>query len=293
MSAIWLILYLGSLVHLLVLNGFGLKHPASLIVLLPVAAALVLPPVFRRQPRLLPAGLVRAAGLLGFACTLVFVKSVYLEAWDTRDLILSVAIAGAGLGSLLPTLAGLGAPNAGTWLWVAFWLGAGLLDPALPLLGAGLGGMLAGSGLGLDDSPIPADPPLARPWLALFLLGFALSKPWWDFGIEREWAWVSASVGLGAAFATVKPVARQLSRLPASSPVWVLGALALLYTPALGVPWGVLLGLAAGSAWPGLPRRPLPTERVAAAFLLGLVLSFGVHANAWIPGLRHLIWLGN
>ena len=36
MSAIWLLLYLGSLVHLLALNGYGLKHPASLLLLLPL-----------------------------------------------------------------------------------------------------------------------------------------------------------------------------------------------------------------------------------------------------------------
>ena len=289
MNAVWLVLYLGSLVHLLTLNGYGLKQPASLVILAPIAAALMLPALFRNRPSLLHPGVLRSAGLVGFSCTLVFVKSIYLEGWDSTAWGLNIAVAGAGLGSLVPTLAGTGTPGPGSWLWIAFWLGTGILDPALPLLGAGLAGMLQGSGLGLD-SPQPVEPTsFPQPWLAFFLFGLALPKPWWDFGIEREWAWASASVGVGAALAALGPVRARIVQLPASVPAWGLGLLAILYAPALGIPWGILLGFCAGSVW----VRPLPMDRATSAFLAGLLLSFALHANAWIPGLRHLIWLGN
>ncbi len=292
MSAIWLLLYLGSLVHLLALNGFGLKHPASWVVLAPVAGALLLPALQRRRPALFPAGLRRGAGLLGFAGALLFVKSVHLEAWDSQSWGMNLAIAGAGLGSLLPTLNAATAPAAGSWLWIAFWTATGLLDPALPLLGAGLGGMLEGSGLGLGEAEAGETAGTIRPWPLLFLLGLALPKPWWDFGIQREWAWASASVGCGAALVTLPPIAVRLSRFPAWLPACGLGLLAILYAPAVAVPWGLVLGFFLGLAWLRLPR-PLPLESVASAFLLGLLLSFALHANAWIPGLRHLLWLGN
>lgn len=292
MSATWLILYLGSLVHLLALHGFGLKHPASFVVLVPVAAALLLPGVVRSRPALLPAGILRGAGLVGFACTLLFVKAVYMEAWDSTDWGLNLAAAGAGLGSLLPALTGAGVPGTGAWAWIAGWMLTGLLDPALPLLGVGLGGMLEGSGFGVDEPQDAGSAPPLRPGLALFLLGLALPKPWWDYGIEREWAWASASFGIGAALVSIGWIRSRLRRLPASLNLGVIGALAVLYTPSLGIAWGLLLGGSAGIAWARFPR-PLPLDRSSLAFLLGLLLSFALHANVWIPGVKHLIWLGN
>lgn len=290
MNAVWLVLYLGSLVHLLALNGYGLKQPASLVILAPLAAVLLLPVLVRKRPSLLPPGLLRGAGLAGFACTLVFVKSIYLEGWDSAAWGPNLAVAGAGLGSLLPALAGTGSSGPGSWLWIAFWLGTGILDPALPLLGAGLAGMLQGSGLGLDTAQ-PAEPAsVPKPWLALFLFGLALPKPWWDYGIERGWAWAAASVGLGAALAAFGPVRSRWVRLPAWVPALGLGLLAILYAPAFGAPWGFLVGFCAGMTW---ARGPLPMDRATAAVLAGLLVSFAVHANAWIPGLRHLIWVGN
>lgn len=291
MSAAWLVLYLGSLVHLLALNGYGMGTPASLLVLLPVVAAGLAPGLIRSRPALPPA-LLRVAGLAGFACALLFVKSIYLEGWDSNAWGLNLAIAGAGLGSLLPALAATGTPGAGAWTWVALWLGTGILDPALPLLGAGLGGMLEGSGFGIDEQERPATPALMQPGLALFLLGLALPKPWWDFGIEREWAWASAAFGLGAALVSLDRLRPWLARLPSALLLWTLGLLAILYAPSLGPAWGLVLGAAAGSAWARFPK-PLPMEKAALAFLAGLLLSFALHANAWIPGLRHLIWLRN
>lgn len=288
MSAIWLVLYLGSLVHLLALNGYGLKHPASAVLLLPVAAAVLLPGLLKRHP--LPSGVIRGAGLAGFAGALLFVKAVYLEGWDCQEWGPALAMTVAGLGSLLPALATSSLPGPGTWLWIAFWFAAGRLDPALPLLGAGLGGMLEGSGFGLAE---PADAAAgAKPGWTLFLLGLALPKPWWDFGLEPGWAWASAGVGLGAALAALPRLGPWLNRLPGFAPAGLLGALAILYAPGLGVLWGVLLGAAVGSAWRRF-ARPFPLALGTAAFLLGLLVSFALHANLWIPGLRHLIWLGN
>lgn len=289
MNAAWVILYLGGLVHLLALNGYGVKHPAAAALLLPVAAALILPPLLRGRE--LPPAILRTAGLLGFAGALLFVKSVYLEGWDCKAWGPSLAMTGAGLGSLLPALASKQTAGAGTWLWISFWLGTGFLDPALPVLGAGLAGMLEGSGLGIGASA-PAPKALRRPWLSLFLLGLALPKPWWDFGLERDWAWASAAVGAGAALASMPPLRTLLSRMPGAVPAWTFGLLAVAYAPAFGIPWGLALGFALGIAWVQLPR-PLPLERAIAALLGGLLVSFSLHANAWLPGLRHLVWLGN
>jgi len=288
MSAIWLLLYLGSLVHLLALNGYGLKHPASLLLLLPLAAALALPPLLRRHPP--AAGLVRAAGLAGFAGALLFVKAVFLEGWDSQAWGPALAMTLAGLGSLVPALAGSSTPGPGTWLWIGFWFATGRLDPALPLLGAGLGGMLEGSGLGLGE-PAAAAPGRDPGWI-LFLVGLALPKPWWDFGIEPGWAWASAAVGLGAAVSALPGLGPRVDRIPWSVLAGGAGSLAVLYAPGLGALWGSVLGLVLGAAVRRFPT-PLPMALGAGAFLLGLLVSFALHANLWIPGLRHLVWLGN
>lgn len=285
MSATWLLLYLGTLVHLLALNGYGLKHPASLLLLLPLAAALALPSLHRRPPP----GLVRAAGLAGFAGALLFVKAVYLEGWDTQAWGPALAMTLAGLGSLVPALAGSGTPGPGTWLWIAFWVCTGRLDPALPLLGAGLGGMLEGSGLGLGE-PAADAPGTGDGWI-LFLVGLALPKPWWDFGIEPGRAWASAGVGLGAAMAALPLLGPRLDRIPGAVLAACSGALAILYVPGLGALWGTFLGLVLGTAWRRFPR-PLPLDRASAILALGLLVSYALHANLWIPLLRHLVWLG-
>lgn len=128
-------------------------------------------------------------------------------------------------------------------------------------------------------------------FLLPFLLGLALPKPWWDWGLQPNWAWPMLGFGLAAGLGSLNRL-----RFAEFWPNWVLltglGALAVLYDPHLGLAWGVVLGLLSGCAWRRLPH-PLPLMGLAFPLLLGLSLSFFLHANAWIPGLRHLIWLGN
>lgn len=293
MSAVWLCLYLGGLVHLLTLYGYSALQGAGALLLLPIVLLPLLPWAARRVSWLLDPLLVRAMGLLGFACALLFVRAVYLDAWDTWRWGPDLLAAGAGIGSLWAATAEPEAPGPGTWAWIGCWLLAGFLDPAVPLLGAGLAGVLSASGQ-WPAGPIQAVPPpaLRRPWLLFLLFGLALPKPWWDFGLRPEWALASAAVGLGGALAMLPSARRQLAKVPETVLALALGILAVLYWPTLGLVWGSAVGIFAGASWNRLPRGSAWAVP-GLAFLGGLLLSFALHANAWIPGLRHLIWLGN
>lgn len=288
----WLILFLGGLVHLLGLQGFSLRSAGAWCVLAPVLGLFTLPLIVRVLPAVSGPMARRVWGLLGFLCAILLAQSLYLEPWDTQALHPGLLVAGTGLFSLL-ALAGADAEldGPGPWLWVAFWLLAGFLDPVLPLLGAALAGMLQASGI-LPEAELRPGPALALPGLSLALLGFALAKPWWDFGPRPDWAFAGAAFGLGAAFTQMPVLRPKLDAFPSRLLPWALGLLALLYHPAVGAAWGLCLGAATGLAWPRLPR-PFPLTCLGGAFLLGLVLSFALHANAWLPGLRHLLWLGN
>jgi len=293
MSAVWLILYLGGLVHLLTLYGYDPIRGGGPLLLLPVVLMPALPWAAQRMRWLLDPLLVRAMGLLGFACALLFVRSVYLDAWDTWAWGPSLLATGAGVGSLWAAVADPEPPGAGAWLWIAAWMLSGYLDPALPLLGAGLAGVLSASGNWPSPSgETDAEPLLRRPWLAFLLLGLALPKPWWDFGLQPTWALSCSAFGLGSAFAFCAPFRKILVSIQESFLAAGLGLLCVLYWPTWGPVWGVALGLLAGAVWSRLPRDSRWTAQ-GLAFLGGLLLSFALHANAWIPGLRHLIWLGN
>ena len=292
MSALWLLLYLGGLVHLLALYGYDPMHGWGALALLPVLLLLLLPRAARRWPALLDPLLVRGMGLLGFACALLFARELHLAAWDAWRLGPTLLSSLAGMGSLWAALADPSRPTPGTWIWIAAWLLAGYLDPALPLLGAGLGGVLSSSGFW--PAPPEEFPPalaLRRAWLAFLLLGLVLPKPWWDFGLVPAWALPTAALGLGGALAAWAPLRDGLARVPEGLLCTGLGLLFVLYWPTWGLPWGLALGLLAGSLWTRLD--PSRWEGPGLAFLAGLLLSFTLHANAWIPGLRHLIWLGN
>jgi hypothetical protein len=288
----WLILFLGGLLHLLTLQGYSLRSAGSWCALVPVVTLFSLPVLKRLLPACFGPLALRIWGLLGFLCAILLAQSLYLEAWDTQALRPGLLVGGAGLFSLLASTGtgeDLGGP--GPWFWVAFWMLAGFLDPVLPLLGAALGGMLQGSGI-LPDAAQRPRPALARPVLGLFLLGLALPKPWWDFGPRPDWAFAGLAFGLGAAFTQLPALRPRLDALPSRLLPWLLGLLAILYWPGVLAPWGFLLGAVTGLLWPRLPR-PLPATSLGGAFLGGLVLSFVLHANAWLPGLRHLLWLGN
>jgi hypothetical protein len=121
--------------------------------------------------------------------------------------------------------------------------------------------------------------------MALFILGLAFPKAWFDWGFLPPGALAVGAMGLGAALAPLLP-----RRIPSWAALAFAGSLAVLYLPAFALPWGLALGL----AWGVLDRRMAPPGTSAVAcFALGLALSFSLHANAWLPFLRHVIWLGN
>lgn len=291
MSALWLLLWLAGQVHLLALHGLGASPTAVLLALLPVLG-LPIAPWLAGRPALATPWVLRAAGLAGLGGTLAFARLVSLSGWDVADLAPTLASTLGGLGSLLALQEGPDqAPGPGHWLWVGGWLGTGFLDPALPLVGAGLGGALAAFGaLPGTRTEGPAPAPVGLP--TFLLLGLALPKPWWDFGPRPEGALAGLTVGLGAALASAGPVRATLRRLPPWTPAAGLALLFVLYGPRFLAPWGAAVGVMAALAWDRAPR-PFPLGRLGLACLAGLALSFTLHANLWIPGLRHLIWLGN
>lgn len=288
MIVLWLLLYLATLVHLLALYGYRPGRGAGPLLLLPVVAMTVLPAATRRWRVLVHPVLIRALGAGAALAGVLFVRRVYLDAWDTWRWGPGLLVAGAGLASLAVALGRGPGLRPGHWLWASAWLLGGYLDPALPLLGACLMGLLP---KGLAVEPIEATE-LRRPLLALFLVGMAFPKPWWDFDLDPRWAWGLAAFGIGAFFASLPRARGMGGRFPEASLRVLIGLFAVLYHPAFLVPWGLGLGLLMGLLWPRLPRR-VSLAGLAGGFLGGLLLSFILHANAWIPGLRHLIWLGN
>jgi len=98
--------------------------------------------------------------------------------------------------------------------------------------------------------------------------------------------------GLGAALSYLVAVRCAGARVPMALLNLGLGLLFIAYTPELGWLWGLCLGLVWGWIWQRLPR-PLPRKRLTYGLALGFVLSYALHANLQLPGLRHLLWLGN
>lgn len=289
MTAAWMFLYLGGLVHLLALNGFSNQRGALPLIFLPVAACALLPWAQRRFGGLfgpVPTALLALAGL---GSSLVLGRLLLLGGWETHALLPDALVALAGLGALWAAASDARASGPGDWAWVGLWLLAGFMDPVLPLVGAGLAAALQAFGRWPGSACTEARG-LRRPFLAFLLLGLAVPKAWWDFGLQPEWAFASGALGLGASLACLGPLRRRLAGLPEGVLLWGAGLLAILYHPRLGPAWGLVLGSVAG----GLEaRRRGALATASLAFLLGLVLSFALHANAWLPGLRHLIWLGN
>lgn len=289
----WLLLYLGTLLHGLTLYGFDGRRPASLLLLLPLA--FLLPSWKRRRPGHFPPWTARLAGIAALACAIAFLRLTYLDFWSTEGLKEALLLSGLGLGSLWVAVARETSEGAPAWIWVAIWLLAGFLDPLLPFLGAGAGAAAAAFG-GMPEraknAEAPEAPILPRPFLALFLLGLALPKPWWDWGLEPDGALPGATFALGAALAHLHTPRQRLRGLHTWGLLAAAGALAILYGPTLQCTWGLLLGLLGGTIWIRLPR-PLSLPRLAGGLLAGIALSFALHANAGLPGLRHLLWLGN
>jgi len=298
MKTLWLMLYLGTLVHGLTLFGFNTKRPACLVLLLPF---LLLPFVIRlqkRTPRAFGPLPLRIAGSLALLCAILFLRMTLHTYWSTERMAPALAMAGLGLGSLWVAV-GSNAhdddahEDSVAWILAGLFTLSGFVDPLLPILGVGISALAASlEKLPAFSKPSAPDTCCLASFSTAFLLGLSFPKPWWDFGLAPAWALPSTCFFLGAALSLL-PYG---SRLKARLPLWALhtgmGLLAILYWPTLASPWGLCLGLISGLAWARIPR-PLPFQRLAWGLLSGLLLSFLLHANAWTPGLRHLIWLGN
>lgn len=289
MITAWLLLFLLPLVQTLGLYGWGPKTAPQLLVLLPLAALPVALGLKARLPGLFAPGLLRAAGLGAAVLGLSFVRTQLLLPVDLKQWAPSLHLAGLGLLGLWVAVGSTQEREGpGHALWAGAWLLAGWLDPALPFLGLGVSAFLRGFDL-LPECRTRAFPRDLGPFPVALLLGLALPKPCWDFGHAPSGALGLAAVGLGMALARTFPGFG--SRLPRLMPSALLALGFVLYHPAALLPWGLGLGLAAG--WALLRTGTSRLGALSGGLLLGLGLSFTLHANAWLPGLRHLIWLGN
>ena len=125
-----------------------------------------------------------------------------------------------------------------------------------------------------------------------FLLGLFLPKPWWDWGLQSASVLPLAAFGLGGAIASIPLFVNRLRLLPGWVLICTLALTGLLYSPSWGLLWGALMGLVVASAYVRSPR-PLPIGAVAGYWLLGMLLSFTLQANAWLPVLGRFAWLVN
>lgn len=272
MTTTWLLLFLLPLVQLLGHYGYKLDGVRA-AVLLPLVALPGLHVLARRVPGLFAPGVLRPVGLSAGIVGLAFVRAQHLLPLDLQAWQTSLQLAFLGLAS---AWVAMGSRERGEGPGEAFWAGAwllgGLLDPTVPFLGLGLAATLRGFDL-WPTSPAPDPAPAPSPFLAALLLGLALPKPVWDHAHVPGAAWGAAAFGLGLGLARL----RRASLLPRPVFLGTLGALFVLYHPAALIPWGLALGAAA--AWT-LPRDGRRFGTLAGGFLLGLVLSFALHANA-------------
>jgi len=291
-TALWLFLYLACLTRLVGLYTLPSRSWSTLFLVLPL---LLLPAsvwLKKQWPRAFQGWPPKIAGLLALGAALGLARLLNLDFWDTKLAPASALAALLGLGAQWVLLAHADETEGpGIWLWIAFWEYAGAWHPALTLLGLGLGACLAAFGA-LPHRPAPERPqaPL-RIWPAFLLLGLALPKPSWDLILEPTWAQAFSAFALGAALSYLPWLRKPGARLPQSALLVLLSTFFVCYPSSLAWLWALLLGILAGWVWARLPR-PIPVLRLSVAFLLGLLLSAALHANAGRPFLRHFVWLG-
>jgi len=293
MNALWLLLYLGSLVQMLTLYRLDLNKPSTLLTLLPFLLLPLMDVLQRRLPWLTRPAFVRGAGLVSLASAIALVRLLGLGFWDTLHLGLAALASLVGLGLLIVLRAsdreGMG---LGLWLWIAVWEYAGSWQPDLPFLGAGLSACLCAFGWLPEGESQPPTQRRAHPFWSLLLLGLVLPKPWFDFNLEGAWAPAMAAFAVAAGVAGLSKIREAFDRLPTPALLLALALAFVAYPSAWATPWAAGLGLVGGTLWRRLPK-PLSLATVSYGFLLGLLVSYALHANLGVPALRRLLWWGS
>ncbi len=293
MALAWLILFLGSWVRLLTISGLNFHRGATILVLAPLAFVAIhrfLPGTLRTPERSSVRWTMAAITAL---LSLLFVRLTLLHFWDPASFPPTIMLVFMGLG--IAMFASDDCPNdrgPGPWLWVALWMLLSGRDPVLGLLGAGLAPLVFHWGKVPTKGTTQETGNGKTLWVFPFLLGLFLPRPWWDWGLQPDSVLPLAAFGLGGGIASIKLFKEWHRQVPAWILICVLAVVGLLYSPSWGMIWGGLMGILAACAWGPLPK-PLPVGAIAGYWILGLLLSFTLQANAWLPGLSHLIWLGN
>ena len=293
MNAVWLFLYLGCLVQMLTLYRLDLNQPATLVMVLPILAQPLLDRLAGRLPWLSGTRVVRVAGTVSLVSAILLARILNLGYWDTRHMGVAVlcALAGGGLLLVLRSLVREGG-GLGLWVWIAAWQYAASWHPVLPFLGVGVSAFLGAFGRWPQGAEVVPSIRRVAPFWSMLLLGLVVSKPWYDFNLDGDWAKAMALSCLVVGVTGVAQVRAWLSRLPAAVPLVLLAHAFVIYHPSWLLLWAAVVGLCWGALWKRLPR-PLPMARLSVGFLLGTLLSYGLHSNLAIPFLGRLLWWGS
>lgn len=279
----WLFLTLATLLRALSLYGYNGKGSA-LLLLVPFFILPFLPRIKAQSRTLFEGRVPQIAGILSLVGSALLLRFSGLDYWHTQAFWPNVFAFFSVTGSLWVAVArndrGEGSLD---WAWTSLWMFSALWDPLMPLLGASaLACVLAFQTQGGSDITQKGQ----NPFLAFLLLGLVLPKTWWDFDMKATWAISNGLFILGAFGGS--SILDRLWRVPFR---YVLGALSLcffLYFSPLAWLWGLGVGLIWGIAFNRL-ERPLNLVQSSFALLLGLGLSFALHANAQLLG--RALWL--
>lgn len=292
MIALWLFLYLAWLVRNLGILTIEERSWSTFFLVLPLLLLPATAWLRRKRAGFFLGWPARLAGLGALVSSLLLARLLLLDFWDTKRVGASVLLAMLGLGLQWVMLA-RPEPLGGLrlWLWIAFWEYAGAWHSFLTPLGAGMGACLLAFDL-FPRQPWPhPSRHVLRVWPTMLLLGLTLPKPAWDFLLEPTWAQAFAAFALGVALAHLAFLRGLGEKIPSALLLSAMAVLFVVYPSSFAWAWALLLGILAGWSLPRLPR-PLPVVHLSAAFLLGLLLSFLLHANAGRPLLKHFVWLG-
>ncbi len=291
MALVWLLLFLGSWVRLLAVAGLGLHHGAIALAMAPLLFVAIhhFFPGLLRVPNQ-PSGRWILASLTALL-SLAFVRLTLLRFWDPAEWLPTTLLALVGLGlALFATEEGPADRGPGPWLWISFWMLLSARDSSLGLLGAGLAPLIFMGKAPRQGPPLKAVH-IPKAWALALILGLFLPRPWWDWGLRPESVLPFAAFGVGGAIACLFPIEGALNSISKGVLLSGLCLVGIAYGPSWGIAWGAAMGVLAANAYRGLPR-PLPLGILGGFWVLGMLLSFTLQANAWIPYLGRLIWLG-